>query len=167
MGYTQDKPLSSLFPERAVTEAEHRIPEAVGDDLLQGVRQRTPVARLPAAYGGDAAAWVADRGGRPPGTLRDSWKLSPVLQVGDVASIAVESEDPVAIHVEENTRPHLIRARSVGALRFPSGTSFVYRRVVRHPGTQGVHMMRDSLAEIEATWEATANRVLEEIFATL
>jgi hypothetical protein len=167
MGYEADGDLESLFPETFVEEVERRVPEEVGDDMLRGVKARTPVARIPAAYGGNVPAWIADRDGRKPGTLRDSWELSPVLLAGDVATVAVESEDPVAVHVEESTRPHLIRARSVGALRFPSGGDFVYRRVVHHPGTQGQHMLRDTMAEIEVTWQATANRVIEEIAAAL
>lgn len=83
------------------------------------------------------------------------------------------TEDPVAPHVEWPTRPHLIRPRAdrraasvlatgkprrsggdpQAALAWlgPGGVT-IFAREVHHPGTQGSHMMRDALAETDATW---------------
>lgn len=41
-----------------------------------------------------------------------------------------------AAHVHEGTRAHVIEARTTRALRIPTGSGFVFRRRVRHPGTR-------------------------------
>lgn len=173
MGYTADRPLTELFPGGDFAdEAGRRITRRVLEHMEDGVRRRTPVAEMPVAYlavrgAGGEKGWIKDRKGRLPGTLRASWFIvDPVLAEGGVWRGSVETEDPVANLVEDDTRPHLIRPRKPGGtLRFPKGVAFLYRKSVRHPGTEGVHMMRDTLAETEARWPELAEAELEELAA--
>lgn len=169
MGYEGDS-FEEMFEPRFVTDVGRDIVDQVGTRLLDRVQDRTPVAELPAAYKGDLESWVEDRGGRPPRTLRDAWRRSEVLGgAGHGLRVTVWNPDPVAPHVEWDTRPHAIRAHMrsgpngpyQGSLRFPSGPVFRYAVEVWHPGTQGVHMMRDTLAEIEVVWVGIAERVLD------
>lgn len=167
MGYTATAPLRSLFPDfvdEVSEEATRRVDERFHDEL----ERRTPVAKMPPAYSvkgaGGMAAWLKDRKGRKPGTAKGSWKSTgPVLQPDGTWSVTEWSDDPNMPHIEYDTRPHLIRRKKpTGALRFPMGLTFLYRREVHHPGTQGQHMMRDSLAVVRAEWQRIFERVLEE-----
>lgn len=174
MGYTGGS-LIDAFPD-FIGEASDRIAERVGDELKEEVSYRTPVAEIPLAYladrkAGGRSGWIKDRKGRQPGTLKESWIVTPVEHRGELVTVSVETEDPVALFVEHDTRPHLIRAKHLtpkgnpGYLRFPQGAQFIFRHQVQHPGTSGVHMMRDSLAELEVRWPQIAEEVLEEIAA--
>lgn len=174
MGFTREGTLEDLFEPRFADDVGKAICDAVGDRMLDRVRERTPVAQLPAAYKGDYEEWVSDRGERRPGTLRDKWRRTPVTgTTGSGLRVVVFNPDPVVDHVEYETRPHAIRAHMragpngsyQGSLRFPVGPVFRYAVEVWHPGTQGVHMMRDTEAEIEATWEDDGARVLERFEA--
>jgi hypothetical protein len=86
---------------------------------------------------------------------------------GDYVTVEIENlNEPICLFVEETTKPHLIRAHvrpdgKQGSLRYPMGPSFHYNVEVWHPGTQGIHMMRDTLAEIQISWDAIADGVLE------
>lgn len=172
MGYKREEgSLDDLFPEKFITSASEEITDNVGDQLRDAVAKRTPVARVPQAYHADFSAWIKDRGGRTPRTMRDSWRRSEVHREDD-GTIVVEvfSDEPVidaegrqkVDFVEEDTKPHLIRAKRAKRLRFPQGPSFRYAIEVHHPGTQGVHMVRDSEAEFTTRWEQIAERVLPE-----
>lgn len=171
MGLKRNRTFASLYDERFVRDVATDIVDHVGDDLLQGVKFRTPRAQLPQAYKGDIAAWIEDRGGRKPGTLRERWRRTKVQgSAGSGLKVVVFNPDPVAALVEWNTRPHLIRAklrtrddggRYQGLLRYPQGPTFHYNVEVWHPGTQGQHMMRNTLAEIEATWDEKALRIVD------
>lgn len=170
MGFTPEGTLEHFFDPSYVDDVGKAITDGVGDRMLSGVKHRTPIADLPEAYRGDLPAFVEDRGGRVPGTLRDRWKRTPVTgRTGSGLRVVVWNGDPVAEHVEWDTRPHLIRAKMragphgtyQGSLRFPSGPVFRHAVEVWHPGTTGVHMMRDTEAEIEASWEADAERIID------
>lgn len=176
MGYSSDKPLESLFDQEPMRAATRRTVERVRSRLREEVKKRTPVAQPPP---GLTATQFAGSRGRAPGTLRESWvegDVTPTKTPLGVEGFAADvlTEDPIAPHVEYPTRPHVIRpspgraAASVlatGKPRLP-GTSpharlrfvnrfgkVIYAAEVHHPGTQGVHMMRDSLVEIDATWQ--------------
>lgn len=131
--------------ERALT----RTTERVGEDLLDRVKRKTPVAKPPGGH--DTSEWVRARGGRTPGTLRASWYTTEVEHTADDGrAIEVTTDDPVAADVEWDTQPHLIRRKRAAALRwFAEGGVVRFAEVVSHPGTSGVHMVRDSLAEVE------------------
>lgn len=177
MGWVTDGDLEDLFPEDLAEKAGYRITDALGDRFRDRVAMRTPVARLPEAYRGNFGAWIKDRG-RKPRTLRDSWKRTPVERSTRLVAahfVDVYTEDEVASHVEWDTRPHTIRAKMridpdsgelrQGALRFPSGPTFRYAVEVWHPGTTGVHMMRDTQAELEAGLiKEVGERELELVF---
>lgn len=166
MGYTATGSLEDLFPEHFVEEANARISKAVSEEWLKKLKKKTPVAKLPEAYKGDAGEWIEDRGGRRPGTARDSWETGEFEVTAEGAVVEVKSDDPVMPHIEWDTRPHVIRARKPdGWLRFPSGPVFRFARRVFHPGTDGQHMMRDSGAEMETEWVAIAERELERMAA--
>lgn len=180
MGYHADGDLTDLFPAALIDIPLARIPAAVGDAMLDKVKRRTPVAKMPAAYEGNTANWLKDRKGRPPGSLRAAWERGDVIFRGDVSSVEVRNPDPVAILVEDDTRPHLIRPKPqvIGVnkdgtpklrthLRFPGDAGFAYAREVDHPGTQGVHMLRDTLAELEATWPTIGQPIVDEVAASL
>ena len=167
MGYRADGSLAELFPD-LVDEVASEGVKRVGELLHENVVRRTPVARMPLAYDADRraggkAGWIKDRKGRLPGTARKSWETSSVEHLPDgTYRVVEESKDPVMPMLEYDTRPHLIRARKAGALRFPWGLRFIFRQQVQHPGTQGVHMMRDSLAEVEGAWRPIVQAVLDE-----
>jgi hypothetical protein len=168
MGYTADGKLEHLFPERFITETGKEITDEVGTRWRAGVAKRTPVARLPSAYKGGFEEWILDRGGRKPRTMRDSWEKTAVIAVDDGHRVEIFSSEPIdargfqkADFVEDDTKPHLIRAKHAKALRYPMGPSFRYNVEVWHPGTQGVHMMRDTEAEMEVVWVEIAQTVLD------
>jgi len=170
MGYHADGKLADLFPKDFVPDTAKAITDEVGTRLRDKVATKTPVARTPQAYKGDYVEWTADRGGRQPRTMRDSWTRTKVEENDDGSGFTVEvfSDEPVDDHgyqkvdyVENDTKPHLIRARNAKALRYPMGPVFKYGVEVFHPGTQGVHMVRDSEAEIEAQWEQIAGSILD------
>lgn len=166
MGYTQVGSLAEdLFPAEFIPATGKAITEEVGQRFRNQVAIKTPVARPPEAYHGDFEDWILDRGGRKPRTMRDSWTTTVVTRVGDdIFRVEVfSSEKPIDAEgrqivdfVEEDTRPHKIRAKNAKRLRFPVGPVFRYAIEVWHPGTQGVHMMRDSEAQIDISWEEIA-----------
>jgi len=170
MGYTADGKLEDLFPKRFIPETSEKIADRVGDRWRDRVAMRTPVARLPAAYHGDFEEWIADRGGRKPRTMRDAWRRTEVIRIGaNRIRVEVYNIDPRVIFVEEDTQPHRIRAKVrpgpppyQGSLRFPQGSQFRFAVEVQHPGTQGVHMQRDTTAEMEVMWLEIGEEVLEE-----
>jgi hypothetical protein len=155
--------------------AMDRTTSRVGDRLHSEVRRRTPVAAPPP---GLSATQFAGSRGRAPGTLKASWRTGKVEKTRTATGLegrAIDeyTEDPQAPHVEWPTRPHIIRpnpnrgAASVIAsgkprragsdpgarLRFVNSFGrIVFAKEVHHPGTQGTHMMRDSLAELDASW---------------
>jgi hypothetical protein len=171
VGYTANVPLDALFDKGPMVKTVTRITGRVGDLLTDTVKRKTPVADLPPGV-------TPEMRGRVPGTLKESWYTSDVERIpsrtgGEARAVESLTDDPVAPHVEYPTRPHLIRPRldrapaSVtatgkprrmggdpqAALRFINAFGqVVYAHEIWHPGTQGTHMMRDALAEIEGTW---------------
>jgi len=183
MGYSADGSLATdLFPgQEFIEDVGGAITDAVIERWRDGVAFRTPVARLPQAYKGHFEDWIADRGGRTPRTMRDSWRRTLVFQTDEGHTADVFSNEPfnargdqLVDYVEEDTRPHIIQAKPRirinkrtgevegyrGTLRFPYGPEFIYRVSVMHPGTQGVHMQRDTEAEIAVIWEEVAGPIL-------
>lgn len=161
MGYQADGSLADLWPEDFVDRVSLDIAVNVEDVFLDGVVRRTPVAQIPQAYHGDFEAWEQDRGGRPPGTLKEAWEGGEVEKTKDGYRFTVVNPDPIASHVEHDTQPHLIMAKKARVLRFPAGPVFRYRPVVWHPGTQGQHMLRDTEAEVDARYPEIAQRTLD------
>lgn len=161
MAYSATGSVADLFPADFVDVVGRDIAENVQDALLHSAEHRTPVAQIPEAYAGDFPSWEEDRGGRPPGTLREAWVALPIEEGPDGLSAPVENTDPIASHVEHDTQPHVIFAKKARVLRFPAGAVFRYRPFVFHPGTQGQHMMRDAEADISARWVEIGNRTID------
>jgi hypothetical protein len=166
MGY-RGEALVDLVPplDRGLRRFGRRAAKKVGDDLHQRVRRHTPVAKpgaaaIMASYGG-SGAWIRARGGRVPGTLKESWQVgdAEVELTGSAGlryRVPVFTFDPVAPHVEWDTMPHLILPRKPGGvLTIPTVGGMVFATLVHHPGTRGAHMMATALAEVAASWEAT------------
>lgn len=169
MPYTQDKPLATLFDRGPTVRASRRITGRVGSRITERAAELTPVAEVPA---GMTPSQFAGSRGRAPGTMKRSWRTGHVEEAGEHFGVDSYTEDPEAPHVEWPTRPHIIRPRADRAaasviatgkprragtdpaarLRYFSGGHERFAAEVHHPGTQGVHMMRDSLTEAEADW---------------
>lgn len=166
MGYVGNS-LAELGDLSATREAARRITPRAGRLLHRQVVDRTPVAEEAPVWRIEGVDFVRARGGRVPGTLRNSWKLGTLEArvEGGTYSVDVWTDDPVAVYVEYPTRPHVIRARRVSNLRFPdeTGTRFRFTPEVHHPGTQGSYMLRDSLALLRMEWEAIAREELRDI----
>lgn len=161
MGYEADGSLADLWPPDFVDRVSLDVVTNVQDVMLDDAVRRTPIAQIPQAYKGDFPAWEEDRGGRPPGTLKEAWVALPVERTPDGFSAAVENTDPIASHVEHDTQPHLIFVKKARALRFPVGPTFRYAEYVWHPGTQGQHMMRDAEATTDARWQPIAQKSID------
>lgn len=175
MGYTQDKPFGVLFDEGPTRRASRRITDRVGHRITDEVAHLTPVATVPSGMTLDQ---FAGGRGRMPGHMKRSWQTGTVEEAGQHFGIDSYTEDPQAPHVEWDTRPHIIRPDPKRApasvisstkprlpgtdpnasLRFWSGGHPVFAREVHHPGTRGVHMMRDSLSIVETSWEDQEGR---------
>lgn len=177
MAYSANVPLQALFDPRPLERSLDRLTADVGELIEEEVRQRTPVATPPP---GVSRSRFSGMRGRTPGTLRESWEVGDVerrrTRTGETGrAIEVFTEDPIAPHVEWPTRPHVIRpsaarrAASVVETRRPRRAGSDPRAALRwidqngrvrfapevhHPGTQGSHMMRDALAEVDGTWVA-------------
>lgn len=168
MGYVGPSIAEALPGDDDLVILAHQIVDAVGDDLKDRVERKTPVAKLPPAYHGDLAAYIGDRGGRVPGTLKGSWVKGPVKPRANLRfEIEVFTEDEVAPYVEDDTVAHPIRARKARTLRYPQGLTFRYRKSVKHPGTTGVGMMANSLVEVELAWQPVAQEEVQKWAADL
>ncbi len=80
------------------------------------------------------------------GTTRGKKGLRASIRLGSSGSYRfyVIAGAPHALYVEEDTRAHKIAPKQGGLLRFQVGGRWVTARGVRHPGTTGVHFMRDA-----------------------
>lgn len=81
---------------------------------------------------------------------------------GNPPKLACGNTSPIAIYVEEDTRPHVIRPKPAGRRSFTNPTrpgalrwfdppgggegSAVFAREVHHPGTAGQHIVRDAVS---------------------
>lgn len=172
MPYTQSVDFKDIFSPVPMLAACRRTTGRVGEKITEGARDRSPVHVPPPGQPKNY------RGDRPPGTLKESWRTGDVDTTATVAGtprfiIDSYTEDPIAPHVEYDTQPHIIRPRADRAaasvietgkprrkgtddrarLRFINRFGqVVYAAEVHHPGTTGQHMMRDSLADANATW---------------
>ena len=176
MGYTANADLEELFDSGPMERSCRRLTAACTDAIMEGAADRSPVASPPL---GVSQTEFAGGRGRAPGTLKGSWYTTDVDRTVAPSGVprfsaSAQTDDPVAPHVEWPTRPHLIRprldrapasVRATGSLRRSGDDPMarlrfigrngrvVYAAEVHHPGTQGTHMMRDSLAEVDGTWE--------------
>ena len=154
MAYEGGK-LSDLVPSAQVTDdAVRELADAGAERMLQRVREFTPVDES------------ADPG-RPPGTLRDSWRRMSARRTAVRGHRAYEAQvlsaDPAARWVERGVTPHLITPKPGGRLRFKlaTGGAWVTARVVRHPGTRPQYPLLRASVAAEVEFEQAARPVLE------
>jgi len=150
--------LADALPQEPIDRFARRTTRRVGEHLCQRVAYHTPVAR---PFEHESMRDFVARRHRTPGTLKRSWKVGEmrVSYGGRLLTIDVLTHDPVAPHVEWNTRPHIIVPRDPnGMLVFETERGTVWAKIVHHPGTQGVHMLATALAEVAVTWRAIAKR---------
>lgn len=172
MPYTATHSLADLFDVGPADRAARRMTARAGGAVTKGAARRTPVADIPQGLTADQ---FSGGRGRVPGYMKRSWRTGRVEELpAERYGIDSYTEDPVAPHVEWDTRPHTFgpspsrapasvvatgKPRRAGTdpaarLRFYVGGRAVYAAEVSHPGTQGQHMMRDSLTEVELTWDS-------------
>ena len=130
---------------------ERAIAIRMAFEIKEKVRRYTPTAVRPPKV--SAGVFRTERDDRKPGTLKDSWEIGKPYKVGNLMVIEIYTEDPIAPHVEYDTRPHPIKAKPGSVLRFRSSKTgeVVYATEVMHPGTTGVHMLARACAEVAAT----------------
>jgi hypothetical protein len=157
--------LADLVPDEGeIRNLGVRVALRVGRRLRELVAEYTPVSDDP----------FRQFPGRLPGTLRRSWRIGEVVVGGERFTVSVDTEDPVAPHVEWDTAPHRIRPRpereaaaaaqgkrAMLAWRNRQGL-LVFAHEVLHPGTRGSHMMARALDALEREWPAI---VREELVA--
>lgn len=128
MGYVGGS-LVSFFDEdaqAATALACRRMADRAGDRMVDLTIANTPIDK---------------------GVLRSSWYQKPVqktfVAVWPAYESGVATDVDYAPYVEWDTRPHEIRAKAGGVLRWiDSKTGDVrYATIVHHPGTTGQHMV--------------------------
>lgn len=168
MGYHEEGDLEDLFRPDTASRCARRITERVGERLQLRVKEFTPLALPPPNV--SAGEWIRSRGGRVPGHLRDSWRVSSVDRVrfdlhGEEYEVEVYTLDPIAPHVEYPTQPHVITPRDPdGWLRWWDRRTGQIRfaRIVHHPGTHGTYMMQRALAALRVEWHVIAREEVAE-----
>lgn len=155
MPYAPDRPLASLFPVEETRAVAIEITRAAGEFYYGQVRELTPEYKGPADDD--------ERGGRKPGTARDSIRLGPVVELGAATfSITAWSDDPVMEYIEWDTVAHWIPPADGGVLRWPVAMGeFAFSSTpVWHPGTTGKHMFEIAATALDAELAAIAGPVL-------
>lgn len=89
-------------------------------------------------------------GAYSPEVIKKGWKLS--TRTVSILGITVFNEEPLALWVEEPTKPHIIRARVKKALFWEGAAHPV--RGVQHPGTPGKHRLPQLLEHLGRAFEA-------------
>lgn len=182
MPYSANANLEDLFEVEPVRAAARRMAEGGRDLLHDRAVQRTPVATPEPGHspeqflegrgfrppGKMRASWKTE----PVAEFKNA-------SGDDRFGATVHNTDPQAPHVEWPTRPHIIRPRldrmmadgssnasnahtreprglrqhGTARLKVPmAGGGFAFPKEVHHPGTQGVHMMRNAIADVSAQW---------------
>lgn len=155
MPFVADRDLSTMVDLDAVDRACKRITDDAGDRLQANVRRNTPVDASP----------FRDKPDRPRGALRESIERGRVEATVPDYRVRVFTEDPVAPHVEWDTRPHTIRARRPGGRlhwRDRQTGDHRFAASVEHPGTTGQHMFAAGAARTEAEIEAVAEPAVRQ-----
>lgn len=95
---------------------------------------------------------TADAKQRTPvrtGNLRRSIEPDPVTATGPfTVSGSVTAHADYAAAVHEGTKPHVIRAKNVKALKFDVGGKTLFRRSVNHPGTTARPFLRNAAEQV-------------------
>lgn len=156
MTWEGGRKLSDLFDTGPLDAVARRMANEVVRRMEERVRELTPVGQPPPGVG--LAEWQSARGGRPPGTLKESWEHEIEVISAERIRVTVFTRDPIGPLVEEPTRPHVIRPKTPismgGILRFWDAQTgrLRFATEVHHPGTEGAHMMAQTLQETVALW---------------
>lgn len=70
------------------------------------------------------------------GNLQRQTKARVINRGGKTLVIRAENKAPYANPIESGARPHVIRARKGGSLRFRVGGRMVFAKAVNHPGNK-------------------------------
>jgi hypothetical protein len=166
VGFTADRSAESLVPtDDELDMLALRVVQEVGERLRELVAEFTPVSDDP----------FRQFPGRLPGTLKRSWRVGEIDVRGRRYSVTVDTDDPVAPHVEWDTAPHRIRPRperqaaaaakgrrAMLSWRDEFGRQ-VFAHEVLHPGTSGAHMMARALERLELEWPVIARREMARL----
>lgn len=151
MGYEGGKVATLVKPHLARNAAE-KMAHRGGERFVELVREATPVYKQPA---------LDDRPRRrAPGTLKLSWYQKPTTRtLGGFGSDGFESgvatDDKIGPWVEWDTKPHpIVPIPPNTRLAYVKGGTWRMPRAVRHPGTKGQGMVRNSGVKLEAEVES-------------
>lgn len=115
----------------------------VRDLLRRGQRVKELAQRLVGVSTPDPLG----RGGRRPGTLRDSIVVRLARGGPNGVSALIGSDDPIALWHHEGTVPHVIVPRRARRLVFywPRVGAVVFAKHVNHPGTRPNRYLTNAL----------------------
>ena len=83
------------------------------------------------------------------GNLARSIEPDPIQFAGPFrVETGVTAHANYAAAVHEGTRPHVIRPRTAGALKFQLGDRTVFAKSVQHPGTRGRPFLRNAAEQV-------------------
>lgn len=150
--------------EKRIDATERALAIRMAFEIKEKVRRYTPTAVRPPKV--SAGVFQSERDNRRPGTLKDSWEIGKPYKIGNLLVIDIYTDDPIAPHVEYDTRPHPIRAKPGSVLRFRSSKTgeVVYATEVMHPGTTGVHMLARACAEVAGDADRIMRRVVADVW---
>ena len=148
--------LAPIFDASLTRATAQRMAARGTRQLHARVVEFTPVAPPPDPVELQSAKRAALRARRPPGTLKRSWRETPVVETRPgVYEGGTETDDPIAQFVEEDTRPHLIEQSRPGLpLAWVKDGEWHRATHVHHPGTRGAHMAAKGALVVEAEVEA-------------
>ena len=89
-----------------------------------------------------------------------------VIRTARLGVVRLQNRKPYAAPIDKGSRPHLIRARAGGTLRFSSGGRVFFRKQVDHPGNRAYrfleranqHAGEQFLRDMTASMAALARR---------
>lgn len=142
MPYRANKDFADMYPLEPTIEASRRMAQTGTQELHDEARDRTPVNADPQPHSK-----------RAPGTMKRSWRVIDAHPTANGFAGEAVNDDRAAEFVEWDTRPHVIRPKTARSLRWYEDGVPVFAAEVHHPGTQGVHMMRDAAAVIDANFD--------------
>jgi hypothetical protein len=137
--------IASIVKPRLARETAEMMARHGGERMTELVKMNTPISPPQ-----DPVERAVRLRKRPRGTLRESIEQKAVVRTRNGYESGCETHDPIAPHVEWNTRPHEIRPIPPNRrLAFVKDGKWMFPRVVHHPGTTGQAMFRIGAAMVE------------------
>ena len=106
-----------------------------------------PVGKDLAKRGEKIRALAVRQVGKNTGRLASSIRVQMSLDAQGL-NVRIGSSHRLALLHHNGSRPHLIRAKGLGVMRFTSRGRVVYARVVLHPGTRPNRYLTDNLRKV-------------------